>query len=136
VNVPAYRIAAVMASGEPERLYSGLSLLVSAAADGQPCAGLATFRGLHLLLHDDLLAQAENADSTPVLSWQGRETFARSLVELRDTALELDALTLYACAASVETMSLTSADVEGRLDGVMSTPRFLRETAGAQLVFV
>ena len=136
VNAPSYSIAAVLASGEPERLYSGLSLLVSTAADGERCAALASFRGLDLLLEDDLLARAENADATPSLSWQGRETFARSLVELRDTALSLEALSLYACAASVETMSLTSADVDDRLDGVMSTPRFLRETAGAQLVFV
>jgi peroxiredoxin family protein len=136
VNAPAYRLAAVLATGEPERLYSGLSLLVSTAADGRPCAGLATFRGLDLLLDDDLLGRAESADATPTLSWQGRETFARSFAELRDTALELDALSLFACSASVETMSITSADVEDRLDGVMSTPRFLRETDGAQLVFV
>jgi peroxiredoxin family protein len=136
VNAPSYRIAAVLASGEPERLYSGLSLLVSTAADGERCAALASFRGLDLLLEDDLLARAESAEATPSLSWQGRETFARSFVELRDTALSLEALSLYACSASVETMSLTSADVEDRLDGVMSTPRFLREAAGAQLVFV
>ncbi len=136
MNAPAYRLAAVLATGEPERLYSGLSLLVATAAEGQPCAGLAAFRGLGLLLEDDLLSRAESADATPSLSWQGRETFARSLVELRDTALGLDTLSLFACSASVETMSLTSTDVEERLDGVMSTPRFLRETAGAQLVFV
>jgi peroxiredoxin family protein len=136
VNAPAYSLAAVLASGEPERLYSGLSLLVSTAADGDRCAGLASFRGLDLLLDDDLLARAENAEATPSLSWQGRETFARSFVELRDTALGLDELSLYACSASVETMSLTSGAVEERLDGVMSTPRFLRETTGAQLVFV
>jgi peroxiredoxin family protein len=129
-------MAALLATGEPERLYSGLSLLVSSATDGERCAALASFRGLDLLLDEDLLTRAENADATPSLSWQGRETFARSLVELRDTALSLDALPLYACAASVETMSLTAADVDDRLDGVMSTPRFLRETAGAQLVFV
>jgi hypothetical protein len=33
-------------------------------------------------------------------------------------------------------MAVTASDVEDRLDGVMSTPRFLRETAGAQLFFV
>src|SRR5205823_12848539 len=132
----AYRLAAVLASGEPERLYSGLSLLVSAAADGERCAGLAAFRGLDLLLEEDLLARAENAEATPSLSWQGRETFARSLVELRDTALGLEGLDLYACAASVETMSRTPAGVEERLAGVMSTPRFLREVQGAALIFV
>ena len=136
MNSPPYALAAVLAAGEVERLYSGLSLLVSAAADGEPCAGLAAFRGLDLLLDDDLLARAENAEATPSLSWQGRETFARSFVELRDTALGLEPLSLFACSASVETMSLTGGTVEERLDGVMSTPRFLRETAGAQLVFV
>jgi len=136
VTPPAYRLAAVLASGEPERLYSGMSMLVSAAADGSPCAGLASFRGLDLLLDDDLIARVQVADATPSLSWQGRETFARSLVELRDTALSLESLSLFACSASVETMSLTQADVDERLDGVMSTPRFLRETAGASLLFV
>src|SRR5438874_13358253 len=63
VNAPAYRLAAVLASGEPERLYSGLSLLVSAAADGERCAGLAAFRGLDLLLEEDLLPRAENAEA-------------------------------------------------------------------------
>jgi hypothetical protein len=33
-------------------------------------------------------------------------------------------------------MSLTAADVEQRLSGVMSTPRFLREVAGAELLFI
>jgi peroxiredoxin family protein len=117
-------------------MYSGLSVLVSAAADGAPCAALATFRGLDLLLDDDLIARAEFTEATPSLSWQGRETFARSLLELRENALSLDSLSLFACSASVETMSLTQADVEEKLDGVMSTPRFLRETAGARLLFV
>jgi len=136
VTSPAYSLAAVLSTGEPERLYSGLSLLVSTASDGAPCAGLLAFQGLDLMLDEDLLARTENADATPSLSWQGRETFARSLVELRETALGLDSLSLFACSASVETMSLTATDVEDRLDGVMSTPRFLRETSGARLVFV
>ncbi|MEA2309658.1 MAG: hypothetical protein QOI65_1944, partial [Thermoleophilaceae bacterium] len=45
-------------------------------------------------------------------------------------------LAVYGCSASLDTMPLTTADVEDRLAGVMSTPRFLRETAGARLIFV
>ena len=130
-------LAAVLSTGEPERLYSGLSVLVSTAADGTPCAALASFGALGLLLDPDLLRRAQEPDATPSLAWAGRETFARSLVELVDTALELDALTVHACAASVETMALDAADIEARgLDGVKSTPRFLRDTAGARLIFV
>jgi hypothetical protein len=132
-------LAAILATHEPERLYSGLSALVSTAADGDPCAGLASFGALGLLLDPDLLRRAQAPEATPSLSWAGRETFARSLVELIDTAIELDRLTLHACSASVETMGLDSADIEaGRLDGVKSTPRFLRDadSAGAQLIFV
>lgn len=136
MNSQRYELAAVLSSGELERFYSGLSVLVSTATDGGRCAALATYRGLGLLLEDDLLQRASEPEATPSLSWAGRDTFARSLLELRDTALELDGLTLYACAASVETMNLTAAAVEERLGGVMSTPRFLRETGGAALLFI
>jgi peroxiredoxin family protein len=136
VNTDGYRLAAVLSTGEPERLYSGLSLLVSEAAQGAPCAALIAFSALDLLLDPDLERRVQEPDATPSLSWAGREIFARSLGELRATALELDSLRLWACSASVETMALAAADVEERLDGVLSTPRFLRETAGARLLFV
>jgi peroxiredoxin family protein len=130
------RLAVVLATGELERFYSGLSLLVSTAADGIPCAGLAVFRSLALLLDDDLLQRALEPSETPALAWAGRETFARSLLELRDTALGLEALALYACSASINTMGLAAADVEERLDGIRSTPRFLREAGEGRLVYV
>ena len=136
MNSPPYALAAVLSSGEIERFYSGLSVLVSSATDGSRCAALASFRALDLLLDDDLLQRAAEPEATPSLSWAGRDTFARSLLELRDTALGLDGLDLYACAASVETMSLTAGAIEERLAGVMSTPRFLREAQGAALIFV
>ncbi len=136
MNAAAYSLAVVLASGEPERLYSGLSALVSTAAEGQRCAAMAAFRGLQLLLADDLLQRAGSPEATPALSWRGRETFARSLLELRETALDLDALSLWACSASVETMSLDREVVEQRLEGVISTPSFLRRVEGARLVFV
>lgn len=130
-------LAAVLSTGEPERLYSGLSVLVSTAAEGGRCAALAGFGALDLLLDPDLLRRVQEPEVTPSLAWAGRETFARSLVELVNTAVELDSLTIHVCAASVETMALDPADIEAsRLDGVKSTPRFLRDTAGARLIFV
>ena len=136
MNAGEQGLAVVLSTGEPERLYSGLSLLVSAASDGAPCLGLAAFAGLELLLDPDLGRRAQEPDASPSLAWAGRETFGRSLAELRDLALSLDGLRLYACAASVETMGLAATDVEERLAGVLSTPRFLREAAGARLLFV
>lgn len=129
-------LAVILSSGEPERLYAGLSLLVSAASGGQRCAGLATFRALDLMLDEDLLRRVQEPEATPSLSWAGRETFARSLAELRTTAFELESLCLYACSASVETMALSATDLEDRLDGVISTPRFLSQAEGARLLFV
>ena len=134
--VPDYSLAAILASAEIERLYSGLSVLVSSAADGRRCAALAAFGALDLLLDEDLMRRAQEPEATPWLSWAGREAFAVSLAELRDTALSLERLSVYACSASVETMPLSEGDVEQRLAGVMSTPRFLRETSGAQLLHV
>jgi peroxiredoxin family protein len=123
-------IAAILESGELERLYTGLSLLVSAAADGRPARGLVSFGALGPMLDRDLAARARGADVP------GGETFARSLVELRETARELDDCRLWACAAAVELTGASAAEIEARLDGVMSTPRFLREVAGADLVVV
>jgi hypothetical protein len=131
-----YTLAAIVSTGELERFYSGLSVLVSTAVDGEPCAALAAFGALDLLLDDDLYRRAQEPEATPSLSWAGRETFAASLLELRDTALGLESLSLFACSASVESMSLTPLAAEERLAGVMSTPRFLRETRGATLLFV
>jgi peroxiredoxin family protein len=124
-------IAAILASGRPERLYTGLSLLVSAAADGRPARGLVTFGALAPLLDPDLHARAAASDAVA-----DGETFARTLVELRDTARELEDCRLWACAAAVELTGASAAAVEQRLDGVMSTPRFLREVHGADLVVV
>jgi peroxiredoxin family protein len=124
-------IAAILESGRLERLYTGLSLLVSAAADGRPARGLVSFGALAPMLDPDLrgraLASGALADA---------ETFARSLAELRDTARELEDCRLWACAAAVELTAASAEAVEARLDGVMSTPRFLREVAGADLVVV
>ena len=52
------------------------------------------------------------------------------------TARELEDCRLWACAAAVELTGASAAAIEARLDGVMSTPRFLREVEGAQLVVV
>ena len=129
-------VAAVLSTGEVERLYSGLSVLVSTASEGRPAAALAAFGALDLLLDPDLLRRAQEPEATPSLSWAGRERFASSLVELRELAFELEALAVYACSASVDAMGLTAADVEKRFDGVLSTPRFLRQVEGARLLFV
>lgn len=137
VNGGTYEIAAVFSSGLHERLYSGLSLVVSTAAEGKRCAALAAFGGLAMFIDRELMQHAQEPDATPSLTWAGRDTFARSLASLRDTALELDTLDVWACAASVETMGLTESDVQDRgLKGVLSTPRFLREAGAATLLFV
>jgi peroxiredoxin family protein len=116
-------IAAILESGEPRRLYMGLSLLVSAAAGGRPARALVGFGALAPLLDDSPPPDAADA-------------FTRTLAELRETALALEDCRLWACAAAVEVTGADRALVEARLDGVMSTPRFLEHVAGADLVMV
>src|SRR5919108_5132645 len=116
-------IAAFLESGELQRLYTGLSLLVSAAADGTPARALVGFGALAPVLDERLLARALRPEGAPDVSDAGRETFARTLAELRDTALELEQCRLWACAAAVEATGAARAAVEARPDGVMSTPR-------------
>src|SRR5215207_149094 len=99
-------IAVILASGRLDRLYTALSLLVSTAAEGERALGLATFEALEPLLDEQLLARALRPGETPALSEPGRATFARTLVELRDTAAELPDCRIWACAAAVETTGL------------------------------
>jgi peroxiredoxin family protein len=129
-------IAVIFASGELARLYTGLSLLVSAAAEGEAARGLATFDALAPLLDDGLAVRALRPDETPALSVPGRETFARSLAELRQAAAELPGCRIWACAAAADTTGVPRAAIEARLDGVLSTPRFLRAVGDARLVVV
>jgi hypothetical protein len=127
-------IAVILASARLERLYTGLSLLVSAAAEERPAHGLATFPALAPLLDAQLAGRALRPEETPSLTDPGRVTFARTLAELLDTAAELPACKLWACAAAVETTGADPVALAARFDGVLSTPRFLRVVAGAQLV--
>ena len=129
-------LAVVLESGELQRLYTGLSLLVSAATDERPAFALVGFGALAPMLDDRLLARALRPEAAPDVVDAGRDAFARTLAGLRDAALEAEGCRVWACAAAVEATGTDRALVEARLDGVLSTPRFLREVAGAELVLV
>ena len=118
-------LAVILESRELERLYTGLSLLVSA----DDARGLATFGALPLLLDPAL---HEHALVHPHVIASEREAFARTLVEL----LRRDARPISACAAAVQATGADWALVNERLAGVTSIPQFLRDAAGAQLVVV
>ena len=83
-------IAAILESGELERVSTGLSLLVSAAAEGRPARALATYGALAVLLDDELEARALRAGAAPHVADAGRAVFARTLAELRDTAAAME----------------------------------------------
>lgn len=108
-------LAVILESGEPTRLYTAFSLLVSTAAEEEPARGLVSFGALPALL-----------------GGAGDAAFA----ELRATAGTLPALRLNVCAAALEATGTDRAVAEAEVGAVMSTPRFLRETAGARLVVV
>jgi peroxiredoxin family protein len=122
-------LAVILQSGDPERLYTALSLLVSAATDGREARGLAMFGALGPLL------EPQAGEPAHVIASE-REPFARTLTELRDAALELPDCRIWACAAAVQATGADWAAVSERLAGVISTPQFLRDVAGAQLVVV
>jgi peroxiredoxin family protein len=129
-------IAVIFASGRLERVYTGLSLLVSAAAEGLPARGLVTFAALAPLLDDALEARALRPAETPSLSRAGRAAFARTLVELRATAAELPGCELWACAAGAELTGVSRALIDERLDGILSMPRFVHALGGSTPVVV
>jgi peroxiredoxin family protein len=122
-------IGVILASGRLTRLYTGLSLLVSAASEGEAARGLVTFDALAPLVDPDLEGRALRSGAVADV-----ETFARTLAGLRDAAAELPDCRIWACAAAAETTAVPRALIEERLDGVLSTPRFLRAVGDARLV--
>ena len=62
------------------------------------------------------------------------EAFDDALRALRDQAIEMANIKIYVCAATVE-LGQVEPSMES-LDGVLSTPRFLGETAGQRLLFI
>ena len=127
-------IAVILESGELERITTGLSLLVSAASEGRPARALVTYGALGALLDEELEARALAEGAAPHVAPEGRAVFARTLAELRAAARELDDVRIWACAAAVQATGADWTVVNERLDGVLSTPAFLREAAGAELV--
>jgi hypothetical protein len=109
-------LAAILETSDPQRLYTGLSLVVSAASDGEPVRVLLGFGALSG-------ASAQPAD---VIEAE-REPFARTLSELWAATLEL--CEVQACAAAAQ-----ATGVEGF--ATISMPQFVREVAGARLVLI
>jgi peroxiredoxin family protein len=116
-------LAAILETGDPERLYSGLSLLVSAASAGEEVRALLGFGAPRAFADPDLAARAT------LVADAEREPFARTLDELRSVAAELPNCRLWACGAATQATGVA-------FEGVISMPAFLREVGDARLVFV
>ena len=121
--------AAILESGDYERLYTGLSLIVSATSDNRRVMALATFGALTPLLDPELELRAQI--DVAVIEAE-REAFARTLAQLRDAA----APAIWACPAAMQATGADLAMVQDRLAGVMSIPQFMREVADSPLVVV
>jgi hypothetical protein len=111
-------LAAILESDDPERLYTALSLLVSAASEGEPARALVGFGALAALFAPPAPRHVLEAELDP---------FTNTLHALRDTALEL--CDVKACAAAAQATGID------RLPTI-STAQFVSETLGARLVFV
>jgi peroxiredoxin family protein len=107
-------LAVILESGDPTRLYTAFSLLVSTAVEGEEAHGLVSFGALPALM---------------------QEASDPSFAELRRTAPEAG-VQFAVCSAALETSGVDRAAAEAAIGPVMSTPRFLKATAGARLVVV
>ena len=107
-------LAVILETADPERLYTGLSLAVSAAAEGEPVRVLLGFGPL-----------GSELQPGPHVIEAEREAFTHTLKALRTTAHEL--CEVQACAAAAQGTGSTGAPV-------ISMPQFLREIGDARLV--
>ena len=112
--------AAILETSDPQRLYTGLSLVVSAASDGEPVRVLLGFGALVTLSTGAFDAGADVIEAE-------REPFTRTLGELWATTREL--CEVQACAAPAQAPGVESLSV-------ISMPQFVREVADARLVLL
>jgi peroxiredoxin family protein len=108
-------VAVILESGEPTRLYTALSLLVSTASNGETARGLVSFGALEAMV-------GELPDAGPL---------TLSLEELRDAAFSQ--CEIHVCSAA---LAVSEREAGPRVAGVISMPRFLQEVEGWQLVVV
>jgi peroxiredoxin family protein len=113
-------LAVILESGEPTRIHTAFSLLVSTAAEGEAARGLVSFGALERLAGAGFAGHGGS--------------FFRTLNEMLTLAGDLEDCRMWACSAAAEVCGVTQAPAP--LEGIMSTPRFLKETAGARLVVV
>ena len=109
-------LAVILETADPERLYTGLSLAVSAAAEGEPVRVLLGFAPL-----------GSGFEPGPHVIEAEREAFTHTLKALWTTAHEL--CEVQACAAAAQGTGSTGTPV-------ISMPQFLREIGDARLVVV
>ena len=122
-------LAAILESDDPERLYTGLSLLVSAASDGRGGARRCSTSARCVRCWTPSSSRAR--DARHVIDAERERVRPHAGRAARHGAGAPDCR-IWACAAAAQA---TGADWRraGRLEGVISTPQFLREVAGAQL---
>jgi len=114
--------AAILETDDPERVYTALSFVVSAASEGEPARVLLGFGGL-AALDGERRAGAHVAH-------EEREAFAHTLDALWETALEI--CDVWACSAAAQAVGADTS----RLAGVISMPQFVREVSGARLIVI
>ena len=118
-------LAAILETDDPQRLYTGLSLLVSAASDGEPVRVLLGFGALRALLDpDSFRARVRRSSSRPSAS--------RSSGRWRRCATPPPSCFVQGLGVRAALEATSVARPRERLEGVISTSRFLREAAGAR----
>lgn len=118
-------------SGAFDKIFEGVSLAAAAVASGYSVRMLLTFFALHKLAKGDFDKIEE----------EGLRRAAASLnleppSKMLEAARVLGDLKIYACPTSMNLMSVTARELEGKVDDVVGLVTFLRESDSASLIFI
>jgi peroxiredoxin family protein len=111
------------------------TLAASAAANGEEVHVILFFGALQRFVEDDL----DDLRLPPSYGEEGRRieermrnNRAHSISELIESARQVGKVRLYACSSQVKFLGLSTLDVEGVVDEVISLPNFLKRTSDAR----
>ncbi len=131
-------LSVIFHSGSYDRVYNGLTVALTAAAQGRPTRLFFTYWSIDILMKSaglPLALDKEATDHKDVVEENIEAGRMKKMPELLGDAKALGTK-IYVCTGSLEMRGIASGDLVEEVDEVTGTASFLKEAEEDQLIFV
>lgn len=131
-------LAVIFHSGSYDRVYNGLTVALTALAQGRDVKLFFTYWSLEYLKRSKapgLTLDMEGADHKDLIEKRLEDGQMKQVSELLADARTLGGK-IYVCVGSMSLMNIARKELVDEIDGTSGTPAFLSEVEEDQLIFV